>query len=597
MSADLASLGGLARSLVIYRARPWSIARLARFYRGIVGPGDLAFDIGAHVGNRTRALVRAGARVVALEPQRLFHAFLSRDLPAAVTLLPLAAGRAPGRATLAVSRLHPTVSSLAEGFPARMRRAPGFEGVDWDAAETVEVTTLDRLIADHGLPRFVKIDVEGAEAEVLAGLSHAVAWIAFESLPASRPSDRGQPRPARRARPLPLQPRRRRDAAASPSTAGSTATASARCSPPGRPTPARPTSTPASMRPDPRRAAAALLAAALIALPLLLAQAAARGAPAFPLELPLVLLLIAGAPVAARAPLRAGVAAALAALLALALLDLATAAALGRRFNPVLDLPLVAAGWRLVAGSVGGALAAAAAAAIAALLALTAAALWWATGRPATGPRPLLIALALPALALAAADAGRAFDPPGSAAATRLAWEHLRDGWRARGDLARFRAEAAADAWAEAPADRILPALAGRDVFLVFVESYGRSAHENPLYAPTVTATLGDAEARLAAAGLAARSALAHLAGGRRPELAGACDAALGARHRQRGPLPRPAGEPAPQPHAPRRRRRLAHRGGDAGDHPALARSRLVRLRHACSRPRTSATAAGRSTG
>ena len=334
------------------------------------------------------------------------------------------------------------------------------------------------------------------------------------------------------------------------------------------------------MRPDPRRAAAALLAAALIALPLLLAQAAARGAPAFPLELPLVLLLIAGAPVAARAPLRAGVAAALAALLALALLDLATAAALGRRFNPVLDLPLVAAGWRLVAGSVGGALAAAAAAATAALLALTAAALWWATGRPATGPRPLLIALALPALALAAADAGRAFDPPGSAAATRLAWEHLRDGWRARGDLARFRAEAAADAWAEAPADRILPALAGRDVFLVFVESYGRSAHENPLYAPTVTATLGDAEARLAAAGLAARSALAHLAGGRRPELAGACDAALGARHRQRGPLPRPAGEPAPQPHAPRRGRRLAHRGGDAGDHPALARGRLVRLRH-----------------
>ena len=56
----------------------------------------------------------------------------------------------------------------------------------------------------------------------------------------------------------------------------------------------------------------------------------------------------------------------------------------------------------------------------------------------------------------------------------------------------------------------------------MFVESYGRSAHENPLYAPTVTATLGDAEARLAAAGLAARSALAHLAGGRRPELAGA---------------------------------------------------------------------------
>ena len=183
MTADLRSLGGLARSLVIYRARPWTIPRLARFYTGLLAPGDLAFDVGAHVGSRTRALLRAGARVVALEPQALFHAFLRRDLPAGVTLLPLAAGRAPGRTRLAVSRRHPTVSSTAPGFAAAMRDAPGFGRVAWDAAETVEMTTLDRLIAEHGLPRFVKIDVEGAEPDVLAGLSRPVDWIAFESLP------------------------------------------------------------------------------------------------------------------------------------------------------------------------------------------------------------------------------------------------------------------------------------------------------------------------------------------------------------------------------------------------------------------------------
>ncbi len=130
---DLPAWAGLARSLVIYRARPWRAARLAQFYRGIIAPGDLAFDIGAHAGNRTRALLAAGARVVALEPQRLFHAFLQRDLPAEVTLLRLAAGRAPGRADLAVSRLHPTVSSLADGFAGRMQAAPGFARVRWDA--------------------------------------------------------------------------------------------------------------------------------------------------------------------------------------------------------------------------------------------------------------------------------------------------------------------------------------------------------------------------------------------------------------------------------------------------------------------------------
>ena len=181
------SWAGLARSLVIYRARPWTIPRLARFYRGIVGPGDLAFDIGAHAGNRTRALIAAGARVVALEPQALFHAFLTRDLPAGATLLRAAAGPAPGTARLVVSRLHPTVSSLAPGFAARMAAAPGFAAVRWDAEEEVPVTTLDALIAAHGSPRFIKIDVEGYEAEVLAGLSRPIAWLAFEVLPAALP--------------------------------------------------------------------------------------------------------------------------------------------------------------------------------------------------------------------------------------------------------------------------------------------------------------------------------------------------------------------------------------------------------------------------
>lgn len=190
VSPDPRALAGLARSLVIYRARPWRATALARFYRDLVGPGDLAFDIGAHVGNRTRALVAAGARVVALEPQALFHRFLARDLPPQVTLLRAAAGRTEGEARLAVSRLHPTVSSLAEGFADRMASVPGFDRVRWDEAETVPVTTLDALIAAHGRPRFVKIDVEGHEAEVLAGLSMPLPWIAFEALPAARDTTR-----------------------------------------------------------------------------------------------------------------------------------------------------------------------------------------------------------------------------------------------------------------------------------------------------------------------------------------------------------------------------------------------------------------------
>lgn len=185
MTGGLRGLAGMARSLAIYRGRPWRIGALARFYGAMISPGDLAFDIGAHAGNRALALARAGARVVALEPQAAFHALLARAMPPEVTLLRAAAGAAEGAATLRVSRLHPTLASIAPGFAERMAGAPGFGHVRWDAAETVPVVTLDALIAAHGLPRLIKIDVEGYEAEVLAGLSRPIDWVAFEYLPAA----------------------------------------------------------------------------------------------------------------------------------------------------------------------------------------------------------------------------------------------------------------------------------------------------------------------------------------------------------------------------------------------------------------------------
>ena len=173
---------GLARSILIYHGRPWQRRRMTRFYAGLLPPGALAFDIGAHVGNRTLALRAAGARVVALEPQAPFAGFLRRILPADVTLIAAAAGAAPGQAELAVSSLHPTVSSLA-GLPGTVGQAEGFAHVRWDRRQSVAVTTLDALIAAHGRPDFIKIDVEGFEAEVLQGLTRPVPLVAVEYLP------------------------------------------------------------------------------------------------------------------------------------------------------------------------------------------------------------------------------------------------------------------------------------------------------------------------------------------------------------------------------------------------------------------------------
>lgn len=181
--ARLRGAAGLARSLAIYYGMPWRTRALRRLYRGLIRPGDLAFDIGAHVGNRTRALRAVGARVVAVEPQALFHRWLDLTLPGDIVLHRTAIGASAGELDLAVSRRHPTVSSGSTDWLGEVADDPAFVGVAWDAAETVEQTTLDTLIAIHGRPRFCKIDVEGMEPEVLAGLSQPIPWIAVEYVP------------------------------------------------------------------------------------------------------------------------------------------------------------------------------------------------------------------------------------------------------------------------------------------------------------------------------------------------------------------------------------------------------------------------------
>lgn len=173
---------GLLRSVVIYH-NPVRTRPLRRFYGGLLRPGDLAFDIGAHVGTRARAMRAAGARVVALEPQGIFARYLRLTLPGDIRLVEAAAGGSVSVAQMAVSSRHPTVSSLKTGFVQQAAAAPGFEHVRWDTAQQVQVTTLDRLIAEEGVPRYIKIDVEGYELEVLSGLSQPVDYVSVEYLP------------------------------------------------------------------------------------------------------------------------------------------------------------------------------------------------------------------------------------------------------------------------------------------------------------------------------------------------------------------------------------------------------------------------------
>src|SRR5260370_40080525 len=110
-----AGLWGLARSAVIYRANPWKRRRARAFYAGLIRPGHLAFDVGAHLGDRTAGFLALGARVVAVEPQPLLAEILDRLHGGAREFVPVRAalGPAPHEAALLVADSNPPIATLA----------------------------------------------------------------------------------------------------------------------------------------------------------------------------------------------------------------------------------------------------------------------------------------------------------------------------------------------------------------------------------------------------------------------------------------------------------------------------------------------------
>jgi len=142
-----------------------------RVFADHIRPGDVVYDIGAHFGTYSIIAARMGGpttRVIAYEPCDLTRRYLERHLrwnaaESQVTVRPVCCGRTIGEAT----------------FYARLDRPEGTNGLlPYEAAvkTTVSITTIDREVEELRLaPALIKIDVEGAELDVLLGGASALS--------------------------------------------------------------------------------------------------------------------------------------------------------------------------------------------------------------------------------------------------------------------------------------------------------------------------------------------------------------------------------------------------------------------------------------
>ena len=155
--------------------------RMVRFYSQFIKKNDLCFDVGANEGNRSSLFLELGAKVVSVEPQRLYIKKLKEYFKNKknITIVPKAVGESEGFKELSICEDLPAISTLSKRWEEESIHAKKYN-YKWTRKEKVPITTLDNLISQYGTPLFCKIDVEGFEKQVLNGLTRPIKALSFE---------------------------------------------------------------------------------------------------------------------------------------------------------------------------------------------------------------------------------------------------------------------------------------------------------------------------------------------------------------------------------------------------------------------------------
>jgi len=159
-----------------YRHAKLRHRRMKAFYSMLLSSGDSVIDIGANRGLYTKMFLNIGAKVLSVEPHPDCLVALHQIKSPSLTILPLAVSDKIGVQSFMLCN-EDEVSTLSTEFKEEFNKQ---DFLNWDQEISVETTTLDAIIKQHGLPDYLKLDIEGYEHLVLSRLSLAVNLISFE---------------------------------------------------------------------------------------------------------------------------------------------------------------------------------------------------------------------------------------------------------------------------------------------------------------------------------------------------------------------------------------------------------------------------------
>ncbi len=140
---------------------------------------DIYFDVGANYGNRIEPIINKDIKIIAIEPQRKCIKALKKKFGDKIIIVSKGLGSTEEIKTMYIANSH-TLSSFSKEWIEATRESGRFSQYKWNRKQKVQMTTMDALIELYGKPKFIKIDVEGFELQVLQGLSQPIEFLSFE---------------------------------------------------------------------------------------------------------------------------------------------------------------------------------------------------------------------------------------------------------------------------------------------------------------------------------------------------------------------------------------------------------------------------------